>query len=141
MVPGTTVIDGELPPALIVGGDHNALSIARSLGAAGIQVYAINHPQAAVKYSRFCKWINLPIRSAVAPETWAAYLLGDESDHLRGAVLLAGSDEAIELIAENRQVLSEKFTLDVSNPEAQRCMLDKLCTYRAAQAAGVPTPR
>jgi predicted ATP-grasp superfamily ATP-dependent carboligase len=67
--------------------------------------------------------------------------LGSESDHLRGAVLLAASDEAIELIAEHRQALSEKFTLDLSNPDAQLCMLDKLCTYRAAQAAGVPTPK
>jgi predicted ATP-grasp superfamily ATP-dependent carboligase len=67
--------------------------------------------------------------------------LGPESDHLRGAVLLAASDEAIELIAEHRQALSEKFTLDLSNPDAQLCMLDKLCTYRAAQAAGVPTPK
>jgi len=54
---------------------------------------------------------------------------------------LAASDEAIELIAEHRQSLSEKFTLDLSNPAAQLCMLDKLRTYRAAQAAGVPTPK
>jgi D-aspartate ligase len=74
-------------------------------------------------------------------EPWAAYLLGCESDHLRGSVLLAASDEAIELIAEHRQSLSEKFKLDLSNPEAQLCMLDKLCTYRAAQTAGVPTPK
>jgi predicted ATP-grasp superfamily ATP-dependent carboligase len=42
---------------------------------------------------------------------------------------------------EHRQSLSEKFRLDLSNPTAQRCMLDKLSTYHAAQAAGVPTPK
>jgi D-aspartate ligase len=130
---------GKLPPALIVGGDIGCLSIARSLGAAGIPVYAINHLQSEVKYSRFCKWIDLP--EGNGSEVWAAYLLGRESDHLRNAVLLAASDEAIELIAEHRQSLSEKFTLDLSNPEAQLCMLNKLCTYHAAQAAGVPTPK
>jgi len=134
-------LNSKLPPALIVGGDHGCLSIARSLGAAGIPVYAINHPQAEVRYSRFCKWIDLPESTAIGTETWAAYLLGHESEHLRGAVLLAASDEAIELISEHRQSLSEKFTLDLSNPAAQLCMLDKLSTYRAAQAAGVPTPR
>ncbi len=132
-------MNSKLPPALIVGGDHGCLSIARSLGAAGIPVYAINHPQSEVRYSRFCKWIDLPQSNAVGTEAWATYLLGCESDPLRGAVLLAASDEAIELIAEHRQSLSEKFTLDLSNPDAQLCMLDKLCTYRAAQAAGVPT--
>jgi len=67
--------------------------------------------------------------------------LGRESNYLRGAVLLAASDEAIELIAEHRRALSEKFRLDLSNPKAQLCMLNKLCTYEAAQRAGVPTPR
>ncbi len=127
----------KLPPAIILGGDENALSIARSLGAVGIEVHAINHQQAKVKYSRFCKWVDL----AGGTGAWVGYLLGSESDHLRGAVLLAASDEAIELIAEYRLPLSEKFRLDSSNPAAQLCMLDKLCTYRAAQAAGVPTPK
>jgi D-aspartate ligase len=135
------MMNGNLPPALIVGGDHGALSIARSLGAAGIRVYAINHSAAEVRYSRFCNWIDLPDNTAGSLKMWTAYLLSHESDHLRGAVLLAASDEAIELIAEHRQALSERFRLDESNPAAQLCMLDKLCTYRAAQAAGVPTPR
>lgn len=135
------MLNGKLTPAIIVGGEHGCLSIARSLGAAGIPVYAINHRQSVVKYSRFCKWIDLPDSKAIGTEVWAAYLLGRESNHLRGAVLLAASDEAIELIAEHRQGLAEKFTLDLSNPDAQLCMLDKLCTYRVAQAAGVPTPQ
>src|SRR6266851_568223 len=135
------LLTDKLPPALIVGGDHGCLSIARSLGSAGIPVYAISPRQSVVRYSRFCRWIDLPDSNAIATEVWAAYLLGRQSNHLRGAVLLAASDEAIELIAEHRQLLSEKFTLDLSNPEAQLCMLDKLCTYRAAQAAGVPTPK
>jgi D-aspartate ligase len=129
------------PPAIILDGDHNALSIARSFAAAGIRVYAINYPQAVVRYSRFCKWIDLPEDRAIGPETWIDYLLGAESNYLRGAVLLAASDEAIELIAKHRQALAGKFTLDLSNPIAQLCMLDKLCTYRAAQAASVPTPK
>ncbi len=82
-----------------------------------------------------------PGSSASGPATWVTYLLGRESDHLRDAVLLAASDEAIEIIAEHRQPLSEKFTLDLSNPAAQLSMLDKLLTYQAAEAAGVPTPR
>jgi predicted ATP-grasp superfamily ATP-dependent carboligase len=135
------LLNGKPSPALIVGGDHGSLSIARSLGAAGIPIYAINHAQSEVRYSRFCKWIDLSKSNAVGTEAWATYLLGSESDPLRGAVLLAASDEAIELIAEHRQSLAEKFTLDLSNPDAQLCMLDKLCTYRAAQAAGVPTPK
>lgn len=130
----------HLPPAIVLGGHTNGLSIARSLAGAGIETYAINYPQALVRYSRFCKWIDVPI-TGTAQEGWAAYLLGRESEHLRGGVLLAASDEAIEVIAKHRQELLEKFRLDLSNPGAQLCMLNKLCTYRAARAAGVPTPR
>lgn len=135
------MLNNILPPAIILDGDHNALSIARSLAAAGIQVYAINYPHAVVRYSRSCRWIDLPADRTIGPEAWIDYLLGAESDHLRGAVLLSASDEAIELIAMHRQALAGKFTLDLSNPTAQLCMLDKLCTYCAAQAAGVPTPK
>jgi predicted ATP-grasp superfamily ATP-dependent carboligase len=129
------------PPAIVLGGSANALSIVRSLGRAGVTCYAICNPQVEVKYSRFCKWIDVAKTPGTVPESWAAYLLGRESNHLRGAVLLAASDEAIELIAEHRRALSEKFRLDLSNPKAQLCMLNKLCTYEAAQRAGVPTPR
>jgi len=129
------------PPAIILGGTENALSIVRSLSGAGIPCHAINYPHAPVKYSRFCKWIDIPKTHGTIPESWAAYLLGDESNHVRGAVLLAASDEAIELIASHRQALLEKFRLDLSNPKAQLCMLNKLCTYEAAQRAGVPTPK
>ena len=129
------------PPAIVLGGSANALSIVRSLGRAGVTCYAICNPQGEVKYSRFCKWIDVSKTPGTVPESWAAYLLGHESNHLRGAVLLAASDEAIELIAEHRRALSEKFRLDLSNPKAQLCMLNKLCTYEAAQRAGVPTPR
>ena len=131
----------QMTPAVILGGDHNALSIARSLYPAGIPVYAINYPQAAIQYSRFSKWIDLSGSAARGPAIWVEYLLRPHSDYLRDAVLLAASDEAIELITDHRQLLSEKFILDLSNPSAQLCMLDKLCTYRAAQAAGVPTPK
>src|SRR2546421_69400 len=51
------------------------------------------------------------------------------------------SDGGIDIPARHRGGLAEKFTLDESNPDAQRCMLNKLCTYRVAVAAGVPTPR
>lgn len=128
-------------PAIVLGGSVNALSIVRSLGRAGIESYAINYSQAAVKYSRFCKWIDIPKAPGTVEETWAAYLLGHESNYLRGAVVLAACDEAIELIAKHRQALCEKFRLDLSNRQAQLCMLNKLCTYQAAQRAGVPTPK
>lgn len=130
----------DLPPAIVVGGGSNALSIARSLGRSGISVYAINEPTAHVRYSRYARWIDLPA-GPDAEQAWADWLTGPESESLRGGVLLAAGDAAIEMLAAHRERLAERYLLDLSDVAAQRTMLNKLATYRAAVAAGVPTPR
>jgi predicted ATP-grasp superfamily ATP-dependent carboligase len=91
----------------------------------------------ASRYARAC-----PIRTDLPfIEAAIEFLLGDDAAHLHGAVLLAASDDALETIAFNREALSARYLLDLSNPTAQQAMLDKLTTYKIAQAAGVATPR
>ncbi|HQU47310.1 MAG TPA: hypothetical protein PK867_31195, partial [Pirellulales bacterium] len=126
------------PSAIVVGGGANALSIARSLGRRGIPVYAVNEPEAHVCHSRHARWLA---EAGASPQSWEQWLTGPQSDAWRGSVLLAASDAAIKLILDHRPVLAEKFILDICNPRAQAAMLNKLGTYQAAVAAGVPTPR
>jgi D-aspartate ligase len=128
-----------LPPVIIMGGGTNAISVARSLGKEGITVYAINDPDEYIRYSRYSHFI-CPSAGGDLGEAWERYLLGDESEHLRGAVLLACSDTALEVLIRHREKLSKKFVLDIMNKEAQLCMLNKLCTYEAARSAGIPLP-
>ena len=137
-------MDGSIrqPPAVVVGGGGNALSIAWSLGPVGIRVYALAYPHEHVQYSRFARWINVAEGNGEAIEhRWLAYLMGSESEHLRGAVVLGASDDAIEMIARHHEALRTKFILDLQCPAAHLCMLNKLATYEAAQAADVPTPK
>jgi predicted ATP-grasp superfamily ATP-dependent carboligase len=130
----------RLPPAIVLGGMANALSITRSLGRAGIKVYALNEPDSHVRYSRFChRCVEFPWSHDNAAE-WARFLLGSASNHLRGSVVLAACDNAIEMLIEHREQLASKFLLDESNPQAQQQMLNKLDTYQQARAAGVPVP-
>jgi predicted ATP-grasp superfamily ATP-dependent carboligase len=126
------------PPAILLGGICNAVSVARSLGRAGVRVYALNVPDAPVFHSRYC----IPLRLA-GPDlaAWGSYLLGPASEQLRGAVLLACSDMEVEYIAHNREALAARYRLDLSNPAAQLCVLNKLDTYHKAAAAGVPIPQ
>lgn len=137
----------EGPPVIILGGYENALSIARSLGSRGVRVWALAKPGWPVRLSRHAEWIRLP---GLPQDFWRThdfwqacvqFLTGRESDHLKGAVLLAASDEALEILIDHRPTLQERFRLDRSNPVAQRCLLDKITTYEAAKEAGVPTPR
>lgn len=130
----------SLPPAIIFGGNDNALSLARSLGARRIPVYVLNERRADVQASRYARRLPLPVTLPFF-EAATRFLTGSESDFLQGSVLLAASDEALEIIAQHRNTLAPRFRLDLSNPAAQQRMLDKLATYEAARAAGVPTPR
>ncbi len=129
-----------LPPAIVFHGNDNALSIVRSLGRRSIPVYVLNEPKSDVGYSRYARRLpiakNLPFQQAATE-----FLTSSASDAYTGAVLLAASDEALQVIARHRPELEHKFRLDLSNPVAQQNMLDKLTTYRIADTAGVPTPR
>ncbi|MGE3285950.1 MAG: hypothetical protein AB7J32_07575 [Pseudonocardia sp.] len=126
------------PPVVIAGGAANALSIARSLGALGVRVHGLGLP-ASVNASRFVE--PLPVGAGDPEQSWPEFLLGPQAEALRGAVLLAGSDAGITVLARHRERLLARFRLDLSEVDAQLAMLDKLTTYKLAVAAGVPTPR
>lgn len=128
------------PPAIVIGGGANALSIARSLGRAGIQVWALNYDNSTVRYSRFAQWLSLEGKSQ-DKSAWTEFLLGESSEYLQGAVLIPASDDALELLIEHHAKLKKKFRLDLFVPDAQASMLNKLKTYQAATRVGVPTPK
>lgn len=133
-------IDPSLPPAIILGGGCNALSVARSLGRSGVRVYALNTPDAHVRYSRYCE----PIKEFAAKDdirAWGDFLLSPKSAHLHGSVLLVCSDGELEFLAHNREALAAHYRLDFASAEAHLCVLNKLSTYRKAEAAQLPLPR
>lgn len=127
------------PPVIVLGGDTNALAIARSLGPRGIRVYAIGVP-GFVERSRYVTPIPMPVDPRRPEEIWAEFLLSPAARPYHGAVVLATSDIGITAIANNREKLAELYLLDTSDVTAQLGMLDKLSTYEMARAAGVPTP-
>ncbi|PQO25689.1 hypothetical protein C5Y96_23000 [Blastopirellula marina] len=128
------------PPAIVIGGGANALSIARCLGRSGIQVMALNYENSPVRYSRFAQWLSFDGKPQ-GKSTWRDFLLGSVSNDLQGAVLIPASDDALELLIEHYAQLKRKFRLDLFVPDAQALMLNKLQTYQAAARVGVPTPK
>ena len=133
----------DMVPAIVMGGHlGSAMAVARSLGRMDVAVHLLGEPGVPYveRHSRYVNYIPLP-QDVPASVAWRDFLLGPRSEPLRGAVLLACSDVGIELLLEHRQELSRRYLLDVSNPEAQACALNKLCTYQMAAEAGVPAPR
>ncbi len=130
--------DGSRVPAILLGGAMgNALSVARSLGRAGVPVHVLE--DAPASHSRYARRLRVPPAPDLQ-EAWAHYLLGPQAAHLEGAVLLACSDSGIELLMDRREELQARFVLDITDAGVQRRLLDKLATYEAARSAGVPTP-
>lgn len=129
------------PPIVILGGAENALSVARSLGRRGIKVYCITSDrQEYVKHSRYCELIAFPDTDNLR-EAYANYLTSDESQHIHGSVLLACSDLGLEILIDKREELAKKYILDIMNIDAQKQLLHKMSTYKAAVRAGVPSPK
>jgi D-aspartate ligase len=130
---------GSDPAVIVIGGGAGGLSVVRSLARQGIPVYSLCYPHDPVRFSRYSRYIpfdgKMPARQA-----WAQFLTGTSSKHLRGAVLLACDDEAIQLILENYEALSSRYILEKSRPETRKAMLDKLSTYEKAREIGLSTP-
>lgn len=129
-----------LPPVILLGGEANALSVARDLGRSGVTVYALLEAFSSVGFSRHCRRIG-PAAADDYETAWAEFLLSDAAKPYHGAVVLACSDAGIQVLLRHREALLRLYRLDLCNPTAQAMMLDKLETYRCAAAAGVATPR
>lgn len=128
------------PPAILLGG-VNSLSVARCLGRRGVEVLWAGDDDLRLSLSRHCRRLPLPEGPAPWYDRALDLLLGPGAERLRGAVLLACNDSAVELLARNRDALAGRYLLDAADPAVQLTMLDKLDTYRVAVEAGVPTPR
>jgi D-aspartate ligase len=135
-----SAMSNEMPPVIILGGEANALSVARDLGRMGVSVYAIGEADSSVRSSRYCRWLNVLIEGSIE-ESWARFLLGPEAAELSGAIVLSCSDAGLQVLIRHRQQLLTRYRLDDSDTAAQLLMLDKLTTYKRARDAGVPTPQ
>ncbi|MCH2171070.1 hypothetical protein MK489_09830 [Myxococcota bacterium] len=127
---------------ILLGGQENALSILRSLHRHGVPVILSAPEQSWALRSRYCHGRH-PIPEGMDPQIfWEELLIGPNHPQLRGCVILACSDDAIEFMAMHRSELrSGGYILDdhVSNQQLQ--LLNRHITLELASLAGIPTPR
>jgi D-aspartate ligase len=127
------------PPAVLLGGETIAVSAARSLAAAGVQVYALGDATDPVSRSRAChEFVEVGSKKGVQ-ERYMTWL----RDHAPpGAVVIPCDDDGIELIARGRARLEELGLRPIEgNDEALLGMLDKDRTYELCREIGVHCPR
>jgi D-aspartate ligase len=127
------------PPLVLLGGSYNAISAARRLGPQGVAVTLLSEGRSDPSLGR-SRHLEACIDPGDEPheDVWTRWL--DEAP--RPVVVMAGSDEGLEYLANHRQRLSDLGHLCVEG--ADEVVVDFLDKHRAAkiiEAAGVPAPR
>jgi D-aspartate ligase len=124
--------------ALVIGGDHRGLGVARSLGRRGIPVWVLFGEHLVATKSRFSTRC-LPWPSSEAEQI--GYLLQLSDRHqLRGWMLFPTTDDTVELIARHHELLASHYQLTTPPWEITRWAFDKRQTYELAQQVGVDCP-
>jgi D-aspartate ligase len=124
------------PPAVILGGTVTALSVARSLTDAGVVVYVLDASDSPVRVSRLRKAFVDMGSDEMQPRMLDWLRSGPH-----GAVVLACSDEGLELIARHRAELVELgYRPMEADDEVLLAMLDKERTEALAREHGIPVP-
>src|ERR1700731_4027839 len=130
----------ETTGALVIGGNLNGLSIARSLGRRGVPVWVATPPD--IKLATFSRYT---LRTLPWPEgeyeAQAAYLseLADRYN-LDQWVLFPTSDESAALLSKFHATLSSRFRVSTPAWDALRWAYDKRLTYRLAAEQQVDYP-
>src|SRR5262249_7030940 len=132
----------ERPPsALILGGAHGALVIARSLARHGIPVDIVaNH--ALPLFSRHIRHRYSWDEAGQGPGPALSQLLAlARGDGLGGAVLFAGGDTEVRFIGATHASLAPAFRLTTPPWDVLQHLFDKRLMHRHAAAIGIDVPR
>ena len=130
----------ETTGALVIGGNLNGLSIARSLGRRGVPVWVTTPPNIKLaSCSRYTlRTLHWPEEDC---EAQVAYLLElAERYQLDQWVLFPTSDESAALLSKFHAELSRRFRVSTPNWNVLRWAYDKRLTYRLAAEERVDYP-
>lgn len=129
------------PGALIVGGAHGTLALARNLGRRGIPVWLATRDHPIARYSRYVAhsfaWPG-PDGGGDAIETLIALA---RRHQLEGWVLIPAGDAELRELSQRHAELASTFRIAFAPWETLRWAHDKRLTYQRAAELGIDYPR
>jgi len=130
----------ELTGAVVVGGNLNGLSIARSLGRRGVPVWVASTPN--IKLASFSRYTRRTLQWPTGSEEDQVGFLLDLAarNHLDRWVLFPTSDESAALLSKYHTQLSARFRVSTPEWNALKWAYDKRLTYRLADQQNVDYP-
>jgi predicted ATP-grasp superfamily ATP-dependent carboligase len=126
--------------AILLGGAHGALALARNFGRNGIPVALVTDDHPLPKFSRYVqRHFDWPGANATDSVRWLIQLA--EREGLRDWLLVPCGDPEVRMIAGNRELLRPAFRVVSCDWEQLRPLCDKQMLAQSAMAAGIVTPR
>jgi D-aspartate ligase len=126
--------------ALVVGGDHPGLGIARSLGQKGIPVYILEDQHSISSFSRYATKVIRVENLLDEEKTIQSVLDVGHKYGLKGWVLFPTRDETVVAFARHRAQLAELFRVTTPGFDTIKWAWDKNNTYELALRLGIPSP-
>jgi D-aspartate ligase len=126
--------------ALVIGGEHPGLGIARSLGRRGIPVYVLDDQHSISKFSRYATRVIRVRDLRDEATTVDAVLEVGQRLGLKGWVLFPTRDETVAAFSRHRSRLAEFFRVTTPDWDCVRWAWDKTNTHILAKELGIPAP-
>jgi predicted ATP-grasp superfamily ATP-dependent carboligase len=127
--------------AIVIGGEHPGLGIARSLGRRGIPVYVIDDQHSISQFSKYVTRVVRVQDLRDEDKTVASVMEVGQRYGLKGWVLFPTRDETVAAFSRHRERLAEFFRVSTPCWDTVRWMWDKKNTYDRAAELGIPVPR
>jgi D-aspartate ligase len=134
------IAEVEATGALIIGGDHPGLGVARSLGRRGIPVYVLDDQHCISSYSRYVRRVVRVKNLRDERSTIDAVMETGRRYNLRNWVLFPTRDETVAAFSRNCVELREFFRVTTPEWETTKWAWDKANTYALAKKLKIPCP-
>jgi D-aspartate ligase len=127
--------------AVVIGGEHPGLGIARSLGRRGIPICIIDDQHSVSQFSRYVTRVVRVKDLRDEKNTVDNVMEIGQRYGLKGWVLFPTRDETVAAFSRHRERLAEFFRITTPAWETVRWAWDKKNTYDRAAELGIPVPR
>jgi D-aspartate ligase len=137
---GKTPMTPQQVGAIVIGGEHPGLGIARSLGRRGIPICVIDDQHSISQFSKYVTRVALVKDLRDESKTVESVLEVGQRYGLKGWVLFPTRDETVAAFSRHRDRLAEFFRVTTASWETVRWAWDKKNTYDRAAELGIPVP-
>jgi D-aspartate ligase len=136
-----TAIMGPTVGAIVLGGDHPGLGIARSLGRRGIPVYVLDDNYCISSFSRYATRVVKTDDLLDERKTIDAIFELGRRFNLQNWVLFPTRDETVAALSRHRDELAAFFTVTTGDWDSVQWAWDKKKTYELAESLDIPCPK